>query len=147
MKQNVYNGELYNDDRIFVYNINQCQVEDTYDSIAYRIPFEKALDNPQWCLVMYRNTPDYRIVDVFHFESQEEAKKFLQYIEPRTPLISLNGEKPIEPLNYNDYVQWKKSNQFSEYDYRKVFVPFGGMPIENPTEIFNKPKGWINPYL
>lgn len=132
MAQNPFNGEIFNDDRLFVLHIAKCTVEEADDeTVETVIHHESAPVGHIWCVVTYRNTPNYPITRVDHFGLFEEARTFLERTEPTVPLISLDGNSPSEPLSYPQFAEWKIQSGFKEYDYRSMYS-LGG---ENPKEM------------
>ena len=76
---------------------------------------------------------------MFHFNTEDEAIRFIQETEPVVPLISLNGESPAESdvLSNGDFVKWKRENNLQDYDYRTLFPSSFG---SNPEEKIRMPK-------
>ena len=139
MKTFEFEGEFYNDDRLFVLHIAKCSIKEDSESITTRVYHEEAPENHLWCVIMYRNVPRYRPLKVFHFDNETEAQIFLRDTEPVVPLISLQGESPPENqvLSYKEYLDWKEANNLKDYDYRKMFWGFMG---SNPGETICIPK-------
>ncbi|MBV2089327.1 MAG: hypothetical protein KUF72_00405 [Candidatus Thiodiazotropha sp. (ex Ctena orbiculata)] len=125
-----FNGERYNDDRMFVLYICRCtvRVSDEYEITA--IYHEDAPKESHWCLITFKNVSRYIAHRVDHFETRREAEIYAAHIEPQTPLISMGGESPTNPIAITDYLKWKHENKFQEYDYKKMF-PQG---VKNPQE-------------
>ena len=121
-----YDGELYNDDRLFVLSVSKCSVKEDRETITTIVHHKVAPENHIWCVVMYKNVPRYGISNVFHFKTEREAILFLQETAPVCPLISLQGESPPENsvLSYEDYQAWKKENNLKDYNYKELFVKF-----------------------
>jgi hypothetical protein len=46
------------------------------------------------------------------------------------PLISLGGTSQVPPLDYDNFLKWKKNNGLKEYDYKTMYPPGGRNPIE-----------------
>jgi hypothetical protein len=126
----IFEGETYNDDRMFVLYVAPCTVrldDDVEETVIYH---EGPPSSHQWCLVTYRNVPRYRAVRVDHFGSREAAESYRRKVEPTVPLISLGGSAPRSPLSYDSFVEWKIKNGLAEYDYRKMYSEGGSRPQE-----------------
>lgn len=54
-----FNGEIYNDDRMFVLYVCKCTVDIDDDVISTTIYHEDAPENHKWCVVTYRNVTRY----------------------------------------------------------------------------------------
>jgi hypothetical protein len=132
-----FKGLRYYDDRLFVLSLCRGKIkvntDGTVESIIFHVP--DGVDFI-WCLATYRNSEKYPLANLHHFESKDEAQRYLELVEPTVPLISLNGQAPNPPLSYADYIVWKRQNNMSEYDYRKVYLPGG----ENPCELIVQSK-------
>lgn len=126
-----FEGEIYNDDRMFVLYVCKCTVEVGDNTIATTIYHEKPPENYKWCVVTYRNVRRYRAVKVDHFETENDSRTYIAEVEPTVPLISLEGRSPDIPLSYDKFLEWKEKNGFKEYDYKKMFSMPGG---SNPQE-------------
>ena len=132
MTEALFRDEQYRDDRMFVTHVCKCTVrKDPDGTITTSIHHEEAPPNHIWCVVTYRNTRRYPIFRVNHFASASDAHEYLMCVEPQTPLVSLDGQSPATPLSYDQYVAWKVSNNWKEFDYTQVFSPGGS----NPTEV------------
>ena len=125
-----FNGEIYNDDRMFVLYICKCTVCIKDETIETIIHHETAPDDHKWCLVTYKNVPRYMPTRVDHFDSENEAIAYMKKVEPEVPLVSLGGKSPNTPLPYDEFVRWKEENNFKEYDYKKMYLPGGTNPSE-----------------
>lgn len=123
MKGIEFNGQMYNDDRMFVLYL--CKGTVNADGTATTIYHEEPPDNSKWCLVTYRNVPRYPAVRVDHFDTLEEAQAYIKKVEPTVPLISLGGKGPRVQLPYNEFVKWKTDNGFREYDFKAMYQPGG----------------------
>ena len=126
MTEQLFNGELYNDDRMFVLYVCKCLIvgEDA-TTITTTICHDSAPAEHKWCLVTYRNTARYPVHRVDHFDTEQLARSYQKRIEPTVPLISLGGKAPVSPLDYDQFVEWKARNKFSEYDFRSMYTPGG----------------------
>jgi len=90
-----------------------------------------------WCLVTYKNCEGYPISHVDHFAEKENALKYMQEVEPEVPLISLNGRAPEILMSISEFNLWKKSNEFEDYDFKKVF----SKEPNNPKELIAQSPG------
>lgn len=134
-----FNGETYNDDRLFVLYISKCTVTITEDNmVETTIYHEKAPEANKWCLVTYRNVARYPAIRVDNFESFKAAEDYMKKVEPTVPLISLGGKSPSATLPYDQFLKWKAKNHFKEYDYKKMYLS-GGV---NPREVVYSKKRW-----
>lgn len=85
---NLWQGQLYKDDRLFILDLQ----------------FAQKSKQPVWAVITRRNVdgfPPFRVED---FPTKEAAITFIHTIEPETPLISLGGKSPQHPLAYTDYL-------------------------------------------
>ena len=89
--------------------------------------FFKKGDKGRWSLVTYRNTIHLPITRVDNFKDKMEAIKYLQKIEPETPLISHHGRRLRIPHQEDAWLYWrkwlKKNNLFSALS-TKQHCPF-----------------------
>lgn len=126
-----FQGEIYNDDRMFVLHISKCTVRAGLDgTTAITIHHQAAPAESQWCVVAYHNTRRYPPTRVDRFDTLAEAEAYVQRIEPTVPRVSLAGQFPGKPLPYAQWLAWKTESRFQEYDYRKVFPPDVASPSE-----------------
>ena len=131
MSRAMLNGEIFHDDRMFVLYLCKCTVAPFEGLENVTIYHEETPENFKWCLATYRNVDRYPIYRTDEFDSEAEAIEYAKHIEPQTPLVSLGGNSPNPPMSYTDFLDWKKENEFEEYDYRKVFTPGGSNPQES----------------
>ena len=127
-----FQGQEYFDDRIFVLYLckGSVEIEPDNDGVIWTTVYhEQAPQDHIWCVVTYRNCAGYPIAGVKHFTSRERAVVYMWHIEPETPLISLNGLSPFPSPLYQDYLVWKKKNNFREFDFKAVFT-LGGTNAE-----------------
>lgn len=118
-----FNGEKYNDDRMFVLHIAKCTViDDNETDEIITVYHQKIPENFKWCVITYRNTAKYMPFRIDYFDAKEDATKFLKATEPLTPLISIEGRTYNPPPTYEEFYEWKKRNNFEEYDYKKIFL-------------------------
>jgi hypothetical protein len=126
MTKTFFQGETYNDDRMFLLYLCQCTSEERGDGIvASTIYHERESTGRQWCIVTFRNTPRYPATRIDHFGSFEEAQEYFEREFPSVPLISLGGRSPRLPMSYPAFREWELAKAFADYDYRKVFSPDG----------------------
>ncbi len=130
MNENEFNGEIYHDDRLYVLHVSKCTVDINNDVRATTIHHEVAPENHKWCVVTYSNVSRYPPNRVDCFDSEDEAIAYMRKVEPQVPLISLGGRSPRIPFPYDQFVSWKKENKFTEYDYKKLYLPGGTNPKE-----------------
>jgi len=123
-------GEIYNDDRMFVMSICKSTVSEDKDCLTTTIHYKKIPHTYKWCVVTFRNVPRYRAHRADSFDTEAEAKQFLAQVEPLTPLVSLGGKSPSDPLLHVEYTKWKEINEFKEYNYNKMFPSDVGCPQE-----------------
>lgn len=124
-------GDTYHDNRMFVLHLCRCIDQDLPDELVQTtIYHEESPPNHKWCVATYRNTQGYPMFRVDRFETKTEARAYIEYIEPRTPLVSLGGRSPNSPLSYEQFTAWKLRDGLKEYDYAKVYLPGGSKPRE-----------------
>ena len=66
---------------------------------------------------------------------KKEAEQFKARIEPDCPLTSFNGNAK-QFKDYEMFQNWKREQDFQEYDYKKMFSSGGS----NPSETMIMPK-------
>lgn len=134
-----FQGQFYFDDRLYVLYLCKVTAEIKSDGfISTAIYHEEALDNYRWCIVTYRNCSRYPVFSTKLFDSKDEANAYIRKIEPETPLISLNGKSPSNSASYEEYLCWKKNNNFKEYDYRTMYTLDGNNPKEIIFQTFKQ---------
>lgn len=140
-----FDGEAYFDDRLYVlYLCKGIVSEGEHDgTVVTTIYHEQPPKEYIWCLLTYRNCNRYPLASINHFQHEEDATDYLKRIEPETPLISLNGNSPRSPLIYEKYVEWKRSNNFAEYDYKSLYLPGGTNPTETIYQTKEQFKGVV----
>jgi hypothetical protein len=84
----MFEGELYNDDRIYVLTVS----ESTVTCLTSREPPRKV-----WSVITRRNVRGLPPVREDDFETREEAEAFKRAAFPRIPLISLGGHNMTCP--------------------------------------------------
>ena len=123
-----FNGQKYFDDRLYVLYLCKGIVEiepGVNGSVWTRIYHQEAPKDYAWCVVTYKNSPRYPIYRVDSFHKKEDAILYMKEIEPETPLISLNGNSLREPLSYENYILWKRTNGFEDYNWKLLYTPGG----------------------
>jgi hypothetical protein len=117
-----FQGEEYFDDRLFVLYLCKGKVEIKSDDVVVTtIYHEQEPADFIWCVVTYRNCNRYPLYRADSFYKKEDAIVYIKQIEPETPLISLDGKVPVQPMSYDDYCTWKKENSFKEYDWASLY--------------------------
>ena len=125
MKKFEFDGEIYNDDRIYLLYVCKCTVRKENSIIVTTIYHEEAPKNYQWCVVTYKNTEKGEAIKVDIFNIEHDATVYKDKVEPSTPLVSLNGNSPYPPIPYYQYAKWKEENHLKDYNY-KEFYKAGG---------------------
>ncbi len=82
---NLYEGQIYKDDRIFILDLTQA----------------KKGNNSVWAIITRRNIDGFPPTRTDEFETKEKAIEYIKQIEPTTPRISLNGKSPKIPESYD----------------------------------------------
>ena len=90
----LYQGRVYHDDRLFILDLTSA----------------KRGNLPVWTVVTRRNCEGFLPFRVDEFNTKDEAIKFIEEVEPTTPLISLDGKSPSTPLPYIEYCKKLKQN-------------------------------------
>ena len=90
----LYKGERYRDDRMFVVNLSRGTVE------------KGSSKTTRWMVRAYRNIPSLPPYSTDHFETREEAVEYLKKMEPTTPLISNDGMALDIPEDANTWEYW-----------------------------------------
>lgn len=121
-----FNGDVYNDDRMFVLCLCRCTTrEDGDGTIVTTVHHDDVPEGAGWCLVTYRNTSRYPAYRVDRFDTRQEAQAYLEHVEPTVPLVSLGGRSPAVCLTYPQFVAWKREQGLREYDWRRMYEPGG----------------------
>ena len=129
-----FDGLTYHDDRMYVLYVSPCTVKADEETISTTIYHENIPGTHKWCVVTYRNVERYTGVRVDHFETESEAIAYKQSVEPTVPLISLGGCSPETPLPFDQFLKWKESNGFKEYNYKEMYAAGGN----NHQETFHQ---------
>lgn len=131
-----FQGTDYFDDRIFVLYLCPGTVETKDDrTVATTIYHEQIPADYVWCVVTYRNTSRYPLYRVDSFYKKDDAVNYIKQVEPKTPLISLGGKSPGRPMSFDAYFSWKKENNFSEYDWKSLYLSGGSNAQESIYQI------------
>lgn len=121
-----FQGHIYYDDRLFVLYLCKGTVDVKSDNLVEStIYHEESPNYSHWCLVTYENYANYPLYTVKIFDTKDEAVDYMKAIEPTTPLISLGGHSPQQPLLYEEYAKWKKEKRLEEYNYKKAYLSGG----------------------
>jgi len=83
----LYQGRVYHDNRIFILDLTPAKRE----------------NQSVWAVVTRRNCEGFPPFRIDEFNTKDEAIKFIEKLEPTTPLISLDGKSPLTPLPYVEY--------------------------------------------
>ena len=124
-KIKLYNGLKYRDDRLFVCNLTFSEVKGVEVKNGMMKPTKKK--NLKWTLVTYHNTIQLMTNRIDSFKNKETAIKYLQKVEPFTPLISRQGnplEIPHQEDNWLYWRRWLKENKLFSALSEKQHVPF-----------------------
>ena len=125
-----FNGNTFNDDRLFILHVCKCTIVKNSDVTSTTIYHEEAPDDHSWCVVTFWNDLRYKANRVDHFDTENEAMKYAAQVEPQTPLISLGGRSPKPYPTSKQYLEWKELHNMQGYDYKKMF----SLGSENPRE-------------
>lgn len=90
----LYQGKIYNDDRLFILDLVRARKGDHYI----------------WSVITRRNHEGHPAFRVDEFESRKAAVEFIKRTEPTTPRISLVGKSPEIPLSYDEYCKQIKQD-------------------------------------
>jgi len=134
MKGLYFNGEQYNDDRMFVLFVAKCTTSENDELISTTIHYESAPSNHKWCVATFKNVKRYMAYRVDVFDTEKEAVEYLEKVEPQTPLISLGGDSPINSMSFEEYIIWKKDKKYKDYNYKEMFLPGSKKPEETITK-------------
>jgi hypothetical protein len=131
MSPTEFDGDISNDDRLFVLAVCKCTVTEVEDDLLETVIYhENAPAHHSWAVVTYRNTARYPISRIDHFTSFSAADAYRRSVEPTVPLVSLWGGSPTQPMSFEEFSRWKEANHLQEYDYRKMYRPGGTNPRE-----------------
>lgn len=83
----LYQGKIYNDDRLFILDLVRARRCDKY----------------LWSVVTRRNHQGHPAFRADEFVSKTEAADFIKRTDPTTPRISLGGTSPQIPLSYDEH--------------------------------------------
>lgn len=134
-----FQGQSYFDDRLYVLYLCKATAKINSDGlVSSTIYHEGPPVKSNWSIVTYSNCIRYPIFSIKLFDSNTKAMAYIRRIEPETPLISLHGKSPANPVSYEEYLGWKKNNNFKEYDYRAMYAPGGSNLREIIVQTFNQ---------
>ena len=123
MSPSPFEGDLYNDDRMFVVALLRGTVREDLDgTVTTTVHHDEDVPGAKWCLVTYRNVLGYPAFRIDRFESFEDARAYMEQVEPTVPLVSLGGQPRQPPLAYAQFVAWKKANRFKEYPVDELYI-------------------------
>lgn len=126
-----FQDQNYFDDRLFVLYLCKGKVEIEPDGVAITtIYHEQEPIDFVWCVATYKNCIRYPLYRVDSFYKKEVAIEYIKKIEPETPLISLDGKSPAKPFSYEEYLKWKKDNDFKDYNWQELYTPGGSNASE-----------------
>ena len=103
-KQIKFQNDVYRDDRIYVMNLSNGILEIDSKKI------------PKFVLVTYRNNINLVATRADHFETKEEAEKYIKTVEFEVPLISNNGNPLLIPANedkWKFWINWLEENNLN----------------------------------
>lgn len=139
-----YQGQGYFDDRLFVLYlcVGTVEIEDGEDGAVWTtIYHENPPENHIWCVATYKNCLRYPLYRVDSFRHKEDAVEYIRQIESETPLISLGGQPPKDPLPFEKYLDWKKSNNLHDYDWESLYSVGGANASERIGQTKEQFKG------
>ena len=134
----------YFDDRLFVLYLcaGKVEMENVHDgSVWTTIYHDKPPTEHVWCVATYRNCTRYPLYRVDSFHKKDDALAYITKIEPETPLISLDGKPPEYPLSNQKYLEWKKSNNLQDYDWKSLYSAGGSNAEERIGQTKEQFKG------
>ena len=132
-KTTKYQEQDYFDDRLFVLYLcaGTVEIEDGKDGAVWTSVYhENPPETHIWCVVTYKNCLRYPLYRVDSFHQKEDAVAYIRQIEPETPLISLGGQPPKNPLPFEQYLEWKKRNNLPDYDWKSLYSVGGANASE-----------------
>ena len=103
-KQIKFQNDVYRDDRIYVMNLSNGILEIDSKKI------------PKFVLVTYRNNINLVATRADHFETKEEAERYIKTVEFEVPLISNNGNPLLIPANedkWKFWINWLEENNLN----------------------------------
>jgi hypothetical protein len=131
-----FEGNTYNDDRLFVLHVCPCTIQENNQNLRTTIYHGQPPANHYWCVVTFRNTDRFPAVSVKHFHTEDEANGYKDHVEPTTPRISTGGQGANPAPSLEQFREWKLLNDIKDYDYRQMFLE----DSVNPTETITTPK-------
>jgi len=139
-----FEEQQYFDDRMYLLYLcaGNVEVEDSVDGAIWTsIYHENPPENHVWCVATYRNIARFPLYRVDSFYKKEDAISYLIKIEPETPLISLGGQPPQNPLQYDEYLEWKRNNYLQDYDWKSLYSVGGTNATERVGQTKEQFKG------
>lgn len=131
-----FEGNSYNDDRMFVLYVCPCSIEENSQNLRTTIYHGQPPADHYWCVVTFRNTQRFPAFSVKHFHTKAEANSYRDHVEPTTPRVSLGGQGPDPVPSLGQFREWKRLSECEEYDYRRMFLE----DSVNPTETIITPR-------
>lgn len=113
-KQIEFQGDIYRDDRIYVMNLSNGILDIDSKKI------------PKFVLVTYRNNVNLVATRADHFETKEEAEKYIKSVEFEVPLISNNGNSLLIPGNEDKWKFW--TNWLEENNLNSTLSGYQNVP-------------------
>ena len=127
----------YNDDRMFLLAVYPARlVKDAEENHQTAVFYDQKPEPCLWAVLTIQNTPDYPLVGINHFETEEQARTYKIGLERWGPLHSLGGRSPTAPMSIEDYKAWKEENRLSDFDPTKV----PRLDVENRIELVTQTK-------
>ena len=118
-----FNGEFYNDDRLFVLHLCKSVTHRDDDGVEATTVFhDEAPPDHKWSVITFFNIPRYRACRVDNFDTYEEANTYFRGVEPTTPRISHGGRPSNNPPSFEQYSRWKSENGLIDYDIEAVYA-------------------------
>ena len=115
-----FQGDTYRDDRMFVMNLSNG----TLDINSKKIP--------KFVLVTYRNNINLVATRADHFETKEEAEKYIKSVEFEVPLISNNGNPLLIPDTEDKWKFW--TNWLNENNLNSTLSGYQNVPYRYNSE-------------
>jgi len=137
MEKFAFNGEVYNDDRMYLLCVCRCTVKEEDGVIVTTIYHDNPPLHHEWCVATFKNTIRAPSTRVDHFNTEYDAIEYMKKVEPGTPLVSLSGCSPNPTIQYDQYMQWKEENNLRAYNYKDYYMEGG----HNHTEKIFQNKG------
>lgn len=137
-----FEEQEYFDDRLFILYLCKGKVEIEPDGVVITtIYHEQEQTDFVWCVVTYKNCLRYPLYRVDSFYKKEDAMAYMEKIEPETPLISLGGKSPEQPISYDEYLKWKNKNGLKDYNWQELYTSSGSNASERIYQTKEQFKG------